>query len=79
MRSEKADRYFKSLQNRIVLHDLLNPENPDMVFDSQKEFAAYFGKTESWVSQRFRRGKTVYRGYEVERLEGDEIREADGD
>ena len=51
----------------IVLHDMLNPDAPEIVFNTQAEFCQFFNKTKSWGAQMFRRNRQFYKGYHIER------------
>lgn len=61
--------FMETIRQPIKLEDLINKDNPPIVFKSHKELCDYFGLTESWLSQRLRRGKLIYRGYRIVPME----------
>lgn len=58
-----------TLKKRIAIRDLIDPSNPDIIFESHKELCRHFGKCESWLTHRLRQGRTRYRGYEIIEME----------
>lgn len=57
-------------KKRIQIVDMLNSDK-SMGYDTMKQAGESLGKSESWMSQRFKRGKKksfVYAGYKITRL-----------
>lgn len=52
-------------KKRILLIDKVHPERVPRRFSSHKALCDYFGFTESWLSQRIKRGKLEFGGYEM--------------
>lgn len=59
----------KGGKRRIRLVDMVHSDREPRVFESHKELCDYFGFSESWLSQRIRRGKMQYGGYRIELME----------
>lgn len=46
-----------SVKMKVRVTDLLFPDRKPLVFDSLADCAKYFGKSRSWLSQRFKRAE----------------------
>lgn len=64
---EKINR--RGGKQRVMLVDMIHTEREPRVFNSHKELCNYFGFKESWLSQRIRRGKLRYGGYEIKLMD----------
>ena len=56
-------------KQRVMLVDKVHPEREPRIFESHKALCQYFGFGESWLSQRIRRNKMQYGGYEIVLME----------